>query len=275
MIHVKHSWLALGIMTALAGCMSEGGGNDGQTGGDIMTTNGSGGTSTGSSTSGTTGSASGGSTAGSTGDTPTNGGGNTDGSNTDGNSGGQTGGTPTTGGTGTGTTGSTDPDGGATGGGTTGYIVPPSECGADASGKPKDTSAQGGCYYFYCYTNLAGLKASAKPGGACAGDKDLAIQCEGESVRSVSQCARQNAILAGFPDMFRKAVSDCARKVPKLAEMSDACLACNVESSVCAAGACVGDCVAGDSKACDMCREKNGCTPKFYECGGLPDPMKL
>jgi hypothetical protein len=219
-----------------------------------------------------------GSTTGSNGSTGTSGGssggGQTTGGTTAGTSGGQTGGT-TDGGTSAGNSTGGDDDGGATGGGTTGYIVDPSMCGADAAGKPLDTKAMGGCYYFYCYTNEAGLKSAVSPGAACAADKDVAIQCEGESVRTVSQCARQNAALVAFPDQFRTAVNDCARKNAKLAEFSDSCLKCNVDSAVCAAAECVTQCIAGDSPGCDDCRESKGCTPAFYACGGLPDPMKL
>jgi len=150
------------------------------------------------------------------------------------------------------------------------------KCGAQPNGKPGDSSSAGGCYYFYCYQTKETLLSEATPNGACANATDTAIQCEGTSVLTVSRCARARAgtLAVDGAEAFRTAVTECAREDEKLAAFSDACLACNVESSVCAAEKCLADCVTGDSIGCDVCREKNGCTPDFYTCAGLPDPNK-
>lgn len=154
--------------------------------------------------------------------------------------------------------------------------VTPQQCGAQADGTPLDTSKGGGCFYFYCYQTEQSLLAEAKDGGGCASATDVAIQCEGLSVRTVSDCARENsAVLAGNgEEAYRKAVTECARGYQELAEFSDSCLGCNVDSSVCAARRCLIECVTGDSQLCDKCREDNKCTPEFYDCAGLPNPNK-
>lgn len=150
------------------------------------------------------------------------------------------------------------------------------KCGAQPNGKPGDSSSAGGCYYFYCYQTKETLLSEATQGGACANAIDTAVQCEGTSVRTVSQCARTRAgkFAEGGAELFRTAVTDCARDDEALKDFSDACLACNVESSVCAAQKCLLECVTGDTPGCDKCREDNGCTPDFYACAGLPDPNK-
>jgi hypothetical protein len=162
--------------------------------------------------------------------------------------------------------------GGTTG---TGELPKASECGAQAAGKPTDSSAAGGCYYFYCYQTEESLLSEATQGGKCANAKDVAIQCEGESVTTVAKCARDNAaVLADQKEgAFAEAVRACARRNAKLAEFSDGCLDCNVESAVCAARECIFECVSGDSVNCDKCRQTKKCTPDFYTCAGLPDPL--
>ncbi len=150
------------------------------------------------------------------------------------------------------------------------------QCGAQADGTPLDTSAKDGCFYFYCYQTEETLREQASPGGGCASDTDVAIQCEGRSVRTISDCARQESgVLAEKGEAaYGEAVAACARRDEMLAEFSDSCLACNVTSSVCAARRCLIECVTGDSQLCDKCREDNDCTPAFYTCAGLPDPNK-
>jgi len=171
--------------------------------------------------------------------------------------------------------GADKPDSSATAGGndamTPGVLPDASECGAREDGTPLDTSALGGCYYFGCYQTEETLRAQATEGG-CANDIDVAITCEGESVRTVAECARENGIALAGGDTA--GVVACARKNKKLEKLSDACLNCNVQSSYCAAQKCLAVCVMGDSIACDDCRERNGCTPEFYVCAGLPDPNK-
>lgn len=146
-------------------------------------------------------------------------------------------------------------------------------CGARADGTPLDTSKMGGCYYFLCNETEESVLAQATKGGACAGPKDVAIQCEGQSPRTVAECARSNAGLLEDIKVFEQAVTDCARTDERLSkDFSDACLACNVKSAVCAADKCLSECVSGDSPECDKCRITNECEATFYKCGGLPDP---
>jgi len=146
-------------------------------------------------------------------------------------------------------------------------------CGARADGTPLDTSKTGGCYYFWCNETEESVLAQATKGGACAGPKDVAIQCEGQSPRTVAECARNNAGKLEDIKVYEKAVLDCARADERLSkDFSDACLSCNVKSAVCAAEKCLGDCVMGDSPECDKCRIANKCEAQFYKCGGLPDP---
>ncbi len=257
---VKKQWLTFTILAALTGaCGDDGGGNnDGDN---------TGGGATAGQTAGN-GSASAGQNAGTTagddaGDDATAGGG-TNAGTTAGN---------TTGGTDAGSTTSGGKDAGSTTGAT--GLPDASKCGAQANGAPLDTSAMGGCYYFYCYQTKETLLSEATQGGKCANEKDAAIQCEGESVRTVADCARSEAatIALGIAS-FKTAVKKCVRKNAKLSDLSEGCLDCNVESSACAATSCLADCVSGDSVKCDQCRETNKCTPKFYECAGLPDPKK-
>jgi len=149
------------------------------------------------------------------------------------------------------------------------------QCGAQADGTPLDTSKKDGCYYFYCYQTKESLLAQSNAKGACANAADVAVQCLGQSVRTVSDCAREKAgVLAVDGEAkFAEAVTTCARNDTKLAAFSNACLACNVDSSVCAARKCLIECVTGDSQRCDQCREENKCTPDFYTCAGLPNPL--
>lgn len=249
---VTKSWLPFAILAALTGaCGDSGGSNDGEGNGGATA-----GTNTGDSAGGNTGSTAGGNT------------GNTAGGNTGSTAGGNTGSTAG------GNTG-TDADAGTSAGGNAGDggngLPAASECGAQANGLPLDSTAAGGCYYFYCYQTEDSLLAASTQGGACANATDVAIQCEGTSVREVAECSRQRSfeLVAGQ----KQPVVDCVRKNAALAEFSDACLDCNIESARCAALNCLMVCINGDSPECDQCRQNNGCTPDFYACAGLPDPM--
>ncbi len=150
------------------------------------------------------------------------------------------------------------------------------QCGAQEDGTIVDTSKTGGCYYFYCNETKESILAQSTKGGQCANATDVAIQCEGQSVRTVAGCARMSAgQLVSGTKAFAAAVTKCARADTKLSkDLSDGCLDCNVQSSVCAAENCLAECVQGDSVACDTCRETKKCTSDFYVCGGLPDPNK-
>lgn len=251
---VKNNWLAFAIMAALAGgCGDSAASNDGD--------------NTGGGNDATAGTNNGGTAGGNTGGSGGTNNGGTAGTNTGG-----TGGTDN-GGTAGANTGAGDGDGG---GGNGNGLPAASECGAldDGSGNALDTSAMGGCYYFYCYTTEAELAAAASPSGACK--NDVALQCKGDPVTVVAGCARQPLISAQIAliDNFKSAVKDCAKKDPALATFSDGCLDCGVESAACAGTKCFQECINGDSPNCDQCRENAGCTPDFYACAGLPDPNK-
>jgi hypothetical protein len=153
------------------------------------------------------------------------------------------------------------------------YLVEPSKCGAVGTNDIFDTSDQGGCYYFYCYLTEAQLKSEATPGGACSSAADLAAQCEGSIPKVVAECARGNVLSAGNAENFAKVINECAK--PKLPGVSDGCLACNTQSAVCAGRFenCLTLCSTDDTPECDKCRQEKGCTPDFYKCAGLPDPM--
>ncbi len=160
-------------------------------------------------------------------------------------------------------------------GGDENWLVDPRMCGADENGTPYDTSAQGGCYYGYCYTTLEGLKDTVTPGGACAMEQDAALQCEGTVTIVTSKCARSNAGQIGDEARFRAAIKACVLEDAQVMAIHEPCIDCYVETAVCAGKLCTLECISGDSPACDECREEKGCTPDFYVCAGLPDPLKL
>lgn len=132
-----------------------------------------------------------------------------------------------------------------------------------------DTRDEGGCYSFYCGTNSNSIKAGATSSAACGSDAEVYYACDGATTRKVSDCARLNALR---PDPSA-ATRDCVREDSKLDVITNACLDCYVKSADCAREFCVSECLAGNSDACDQCRQENGCTPDFYKCAGLPDPV--
>lgn len=148
-------------------------------------------------------------------------------------------------------------------------------CGAQEDGTILDTSATGGCYYFFCRETEESLRSKVTQ-GACTSATDVAVQCEGQSVRTVSECARNSAgLLQDGVAAFKAGTAACARNDKRLkAAFSDACLACYLESAACSVEACIGECLSGDTVECDDCREKAGCTPNLYKCGGLPNPLE-
>ncbi len=132
-----------------------------------------------------------------------------------------------------------------------------------------DTSDEGGCYSFYCGTNSNSIKAGATSSAKCGTDGEIYYACEGSTTRKTSECARINALR---PDPHA-AARDCVREESDLDVISDACLECYLDSADCARENCISECLEGNSAGCDACRQENGCTPNFYECAGLPDPV--
>jgi hypothetical protein len=87
--------------------------------------------------------------------------------------------------------------------------------------------------------------------------------CSLESIRDVTMCARTSG--ANEAD-----TRQCARGA--LPQLTMDCLECYVDAAVCAAQNCVGDCINGDSVACDNCQISSGCAGTLYRCTGFVDP---
>jgi hypothetical protein len=137
-------------------------------------------------------------------------------------------------------------------------------CTAISDNRKKDR-----CYGFFCGTNSNSIKAGLTKRSPCATDAQVALICDGLGAREASRCARVHALDASP----RKGTKQCMRANKKLKPFTNACLDCFLDSADCAREHCVAECLAGDNPRCDACREKHKCTPNYYKCSGLPNPM--
>lgn len=153
--------------------------------------------------------------------------------------------------------GGTQADAGAGDGGAFG------ECTSDS-----DRRGFGACYGLYCAMTPGEIAEEARIEGACA--SDLALACDGEIARVVSECAEANVLALGA----WRAVSRCAERTASLSEVSAACLDCYVDEVLCAATSCLSECLSSDdAQSCSTCRLTR-CGDAFRACSGLPAPAR-
>jgi hypothetical protein len=139
--------------------------------------------------------------------------------------------------------------------------------GQDCAGNEPKTPDS--CYGFYCGTNYEDIRAETPSTGACGSDMELMMICEGPFPVALADCARRNALSGNF----EAAVEACVRGNHSWDPITDSCLDCYIVGARCALDNCLGECVSGDSQACDECRETKGCTPDFYVCASMPNPQ--
>jgi hypothetical protein len=92
----------------------------------------------------------------------------------------------------------------------------------------------------------------------------------------VGTCAREEraANLFANTDERRVRIRDCVYQDAEIAtNMREACLDCFIDVALCAGENCLIQCLAGDSAACDACRQDNDCERPLFACSGLPDPF--
>jgi hypothetical protein len=130
-----------------------------------------------------------------------------------------------------------------------------------------DARSYGGCYGPYCDRNERSLASATEPAGACSGEGDLALSCDGEISRVVLDCAQRQVLSLGMG----RSVLACAQRVEELSDVSDGCLDCYVDEVVCSLRNCLVACLESDSNDCGMCRATN-CGGAFAACSGLPLP---
>jgi hypothetical protein len=112
-------------------------------------------------------------------------------------------------------------------------------------------------------TDLLANEMSSGRTAACRDNDEVTAMCSLESIRDVTMCARSSG---ANEDSTRQ----CARAA--LPQLSTDCVECYVDAAVCAAQRCAGDCLAGDSVACDACQISSGCAGTLYLCTGFVDP---
>jgi hypothetical protein len=149
-----------------------------------------------------------------------------------------------------------------------GDVAPVEGSGTDCS-STSDTRKEGGCYGFFCGTNSNSLKAALSDDSVCSTTPEVWLICDGLGAREASRCAREHAL----DDDPREGMRMCLRDNDALDPFSDACLSCFLDSADCAREHCLTECLAGDNAKCDSCRETNKCTPDYYNCSGLANPM--
>jgi hypothetical protein len=135
----------------------------------------------------------------------------------------------------------------------------PADCTIDSDGRDG-----GACYGVYCSVPQAEFSSLASAAGACSGG-DLALACDGEFSRVVSQCAQDDVLALGFG----RTVALCAGRAPSLAKASEGCVSCYVDELLCALENCLTPCLSGSAGECTSCR-LDRCGLEFRTCSGLP-----
>lgn len=149
-------------------------------------------------------------------------------------------------------------------------VVPGSATKAQCSSYGTGASCDG----YYCGVTMANLIAEM-PADTLCGSGAASIACDNALVLAVSRCSRSaksSNTLATNAEL-RPLIRQCVLRDTAYQTVPDACLSCFVEQSDCDNDHCLLECLAGDSKACDTCRVKNGCHTKAILCAKLPNPF--
>ena len=94
--------------------------------------------------------------------------------------------------------------------------------------------------------------------GACTNDADQQIIASKDVEAEVQQCAEENF---GAEPGTKNCIKDSTG-------LSDPCVACFDDTVQCSVNNCIGDCIGGQSPACDACVDAK-CMPAFQACSGL------
>jgi hypothetical protein len=133
------------------------------------------------------------------------------------------------------------------------------------------------CAGFYCKVTTADIAAELDLSKSTCDFTPEQI-CEGSLTKHVAACARSVKMadpLSGN-DVLRPKVRDCVyAKDAKLKESAPemGCLGCFLDAAECASEFCLLQCLGGDSKDCDNCRNTNKCNQMAPACAGLPSPF--
>jgi hypothetical protein len=143
---------------------------------------------------------------------------------------------------------------------------------ARCAGNSKPQGAM--CGGYYCGTTKDAIRAETRPQAVCSGEAQLGLLCSATLSTVVSRCARTAGQMVLASDEEKATYTrTCAKDDPALAQVTDPCLECFVESAKCARENCLVECLPGDSASCDKCRIDNGCTPSVFPCAGIPSPL--
>ncbi|HEY6880272.1 MAG TPA: hypothetical protein VI299_19745 [Polyangiales bacterium] len=128
-----------------------------------------------------------------------------------------------------------------------------------------DRRDAGACFGMYCGMPQTEFAKRVDHVGACLGTEDLALACDGELTRAVSDCAQDGVFALGFA----RALASCAQHKPSLATASTDCVNCYVDEVLCALDNCLAPCLNGAALDCTSCRRAH-CSDDFRFCSGLP-----
>lgn len=130
------------------------------------------------------------------------------------------------------------------------------------------------CAGFYCNWSPDQIDCQVKESAICKEVDARRLGCDSTMQNTVAACARtvQARLFLAGGDFVEDTIACAADEID--VKIEDDCMRCYVESANCARNECLGECLAGDTKECDACREVNGCTPDFHECIGFPDPQR-
>lgn len=141
------------------------------------------------------------------------------------------------------------------------------------------------CGAHFCGVTVDELGAALDPNNLCSTDPQ--VICEGAAAAVVADCAREIGPLhldilfnpdtaqrdEGLSTVVAPEVRACVQEDPAVGDLAVGCVDCFIEVALCAAVNCVGECLAGDSEACDQCRIENNCDQSLFGCAGLPNPF--
>lgn len=130
----------------------------------------------------------------------------------------------------------------------------------------------GKCGGPHCEQTEAELRGATPTTAVCGSNSEVAGLCNLTTVAVVSGCA-VSTFLSGTPTTEAPAaIATCTRNTVSEEQLSDGCLTCYVNTSLCAGTKCLSVCIDPNTTACDECRVREGCVSQFYACSGFTLP---
>jgi hypothetical protein len=119
--------------------------------------------------------------------------------------------------------------------------------------------------------------------GMCMAASDLDTVCANDVVTITKNCAGINYLAlkgdagADFQvdiAMLKAKTTTCVRTLLASAAISDGCLGCFGDATICGLAKCANMCLPDPTvPACGECLNTSGCSDNFYTCTGLPPPL--